>query len=73
MLQHAFAALERQIEAREVRITFLELIDDPQRLQVVLETAVFPHAFVERILAGVTERRVSEVVRRGISPRSGFR
>ena len=63
MLEHAFAAFEREIEAGELRVAFLEFIDDSQRLQVVLEAAVFAHAFVERVLAGVAERRVPEVVR----------
>ena len=40
----------------------LQLVDDAQRLQVVLEAAEIRHAFVERVLAGVAEGRVSEVV-----------
>ena len=63
VLEHAFAAFEREIEPGELGVALFELIDDAQRLQVVLEAAVFAHAFVERVLAGVSERRVPEVVR----------
>ena len=38
------------------------MIDDSQRLQVVLEAAELAHALVERVLAGMAERRVAEVV-----------
>src|SRR5208337_5309680 len=62
VLQDALAALEAQIEAVEFRVVFLELLDDAQRLQIVLESAEVPHAFVERILAGVSERGVPEIV-----------
>ena len=44
-------------------VALFELVDDAQRLQVVLEAAVRLHAVVQRVLAGVTERRVAEVVR----------
>ena len=47
----------------ELRIALLELIDRAQRLQVVLEAAVVAHAVVERILPGMTEGRVAEIVR----------
>ena len=46
------------------RVALFELVDDAQRLQVVLEAAVLAHAVVQRILAGVAERRVAEVVRK---------
>ena len=44
-------------------VALFELVDDAQRLQIVLEAAVRAHAFVERVLAGVPERRVAEIVR----------
>ena len=62
MLEDAFAAFEGEIETGELRVPFLELVDHAQRLQVVLEAAVVAHAFVERVLAGVSEGRVPEVV-----------
>ena len=63
MLEDSFARLEREVQAGKLRVALLELVDDAQRLQVVLEAAVLAHAFVERVLAGVAERRVAEVVR----------
>ena len=48
---------------RKLGVALLELVDDAQRLQVVLEAAVVAHAVVQRVLAGVAERRVAEVVR----------
>ena len=44
-------------------VALFELIDDAQRLQVVLEAAVLAHARVQRILAGVPKGRVPEIVR----------
>ena len=44
-------------------VAILEMLDDPQRLAVVIETAVVPPAMlVEHLLAQVTERRVAQVV-----------
>ncbi len=63
VLENAFPRLEHQVEARKIGVLRLEFVDDAQRLQVVLEAAEFPHAVVERILAGMAERRVPEIVR----------
>ena len=63
VLEDAFAAFEGEVEPGKLRVALLELIHHAQRLQVVLEAAVVAHAVVERVLAGVTERRVAEVVR----------
>ena len=63
MLEDALAHLEREIQAGELGVALLELVDDAQRLQVVLESAELAHAVVERVLAGVAERRVTQVVR----------
>ena len=63
VLENAFAAFERQVQPRELRIALFELIHDAQRLQVVLEAAVLAHACVQRILPRMTERRVAQIVR----------
>ncbi len=52
-----------EVEAVEGAVALLELVDHAQRLQVVLEAAVRLHALVQRVLPGVPERRVAEVVR----------
>ena len=63
VLQDALAGLEGQVQARELGVALLELVHDAQRLQVMLEAPELPHAFVQRVLPGMPERRVSEVVR----------
>src|SRR5580704_6996927 len=63
MFQDPLAALEGEVEAVEFGVLLLQLIDDPERLQVVLEAAEIAHALVQRILARVPERRVAEIVR----------
>ena len=62
MLEDAFARLEHQVEAVEGAVALFQQIDDAQALQVVLEAAVLLHAVVQRILAGMAEGRVAEVV-----------
>ena len=52
----------RQVEAVELGVMPLELGDDAQSVAVVVEAAVLSHAGVERILAGVPERRMAEIV-----------
>ena len=63
VLQDALAGLEHQVQPRELGVLRFEFVDDTQRLQVVLEAAVITHAGVQRVLTGMTERRVAEVVR----------
>src|SRR5690606_8424030 len=63
VLQDAFPRLERKVQARERGVALLELVDDAQRLQVVLEAAELVHARVQLVLPGMPERRVAEIVR----------
>ncbi len=66
MLDDAFADLERQIEAGEIQVALLELLDDAQRLQIVIEAlAVRAQQFVQLALARVAEGRVADVVDEG--------
>jgi hypothetical protein len=63
VLDDAFADLKRKIEPRKIQIALLELLDDAQRVQIVVEAiAVFAHAFVEFLFAGVAEGRMPDVV-----------
>ena len=68
MLENAFARLERQVQAVKLGVALLQVIDHTQALQVVLKAAKVGHAGVERVLAGVAKRRVTQVVRQ----RDGF-
>ncbi len=62
VLENPLAGLEGQVQAGEVRVFLLQFVDHPQRLQVVLEAAVGLHAAVQRVLTGVAEWRVPEIV-----------
>ena len=62
MLDEALQRLLRQIEAVEIGVAALQLGDEAQGLAVVVEAAVRRHAGVERVLAGVAERRMAEIV-----------
>ena len=62
MLQDALTRLKRQVQPVVSRIALFQLIHHPQRLQVVLEPAMGLHAPVQRILPGVPERGVAEVM-----------
>jgi hypothetical protein len=68
MLENAFARLVGQVEAVEGAIALLQQIDGAQALQVVLEAAMLPHASIQRILPGVAEWRMAQVV----GQRDGF-
>jgi len=63
VLQNAFAAFEGEVQPVEIRVALFEFVDHPQRLQIVFEAAEILHAFVQRILSGVSEGRMSQVMR----------
>ena len=63
MLDDAFAHFERQIQAGKIQIALLELLDDPQRLQIVIEAvSMLAHPLVELLFTRVAKRRVADVV-----------
>ena len=51
-----------EVEPVEGGVAALELGDDPERVAVVVEAAVAGHAGVERVLAGMPERGMAEIV-----------
>src|ERR1700722_14355982 len=51
-----------QVEAVELRVMPFKLRYDAQSVAVVVEAAVLGHAGIERVLAGMPERRVAEIV-----------
>jgi flagellar motor switch protein FliG len=55
----------REVEPGKARPFALNEADDSEALLIVLKAAVSSHAFVERILSGMSKRRVSQVVREG--------
>ena len=62
MLDEARKRRLGQVEPVERGVAALELGDDAQSVAVVVEAAVPGHAGVERVFAGMPERRVAEVV-----------
>src|SRR5580698_2493345 len=68
MLEDALARFETEVEAIERAVVFLEIVDHRKALQIVLEATMFAHALVERVLAGMAEWRMAEIV----GERNGF-
>ena len=62
VFQDAFARFECEVQAVEVGIALFQPVDHAKALQVEFEPAVRVHALVQRILARVAERGVSQVV-----------
>ncbi|MNI19250.1 hypothetical protein D3C73_726820 [compost metagenome] len=65
VLDHALDRLPAEVQAREARITGLQLGDDAEALDVVVEAAEGLHLLVQLVLARVAERRVAQVVGQG--------
>ena len=63
VLGDGLAHFPGQVQAAELRVAPLEDVHHAQAVEVVLEAAVVLHQLAERVLAGVAERRVPEVVR----------
>src|SRR6266478_6470216 len=63
MLDDAFANFKSEIQAGKIEIALFELLDDAQRVQIVIEmAAVRLHQFIKLSFAGVTEGRMADVV-----------
>ena len=62
MFEHALPRFEGQVDAVVIGVALFEVVHHPQTLQVVLEAAMGLHAPVQRILPGVPERGVAEVM-----------
>jgi hypothetical protein len=69
MFDDSLAHLEREIQAGEVKVALLELLDNSQGVEIVIEAvAMLAHARVELPLAGVAEGRMADVM----DEREGF-
>ena len=62
MFEHALPRFEGQVDAVVIGVALFKVVHHPQALQVVLEPAMGLHAPVQRILPGVPERGVAEVM-----------
>ncbi len=65
VLKYSFPGLMHEVETVEFGIAFLKEINRPERLEIVLESTEILHADVERLLAGVTERGVPQIMGKG--------
>ena len=63
VLHQTLERLPGEVEAIELGIAALQPGDDAQGLGVVVEAAMGRQRSVERLLAGMPERRMAEVVR----------
>src|SRR5207237_1130885 len=75
MLNNSFPHFECQVQSAKCCIALFEILDDSQRVQVVIkEKSVPPHGTIERFLSGVTEWKMTGVVTQswglGITPPS---
>src|SRR5882762_3112613 len=63
MLDDALANFKSEIQTWKIEIALFELLDDAQRVQIVIEkAAVSAHQLVELSLPGVAEGRMADVV-----------
>src|SRR5215472_9003308 len=59
----SFAHLECQIQAGKIQVALFELLDDPQRMQIMVEAlAELTHACIKLLFAGMSKRRMADVV-----------
>ena len=58
----AIEHLARKIQPRKAGVAGFEQLHDPQRLRVVVEAPFVCQQFVERVLAGMAQRRMADVV-----------
>ena len=63
LLHDGLERLPGEVQTIETRVAALELGHDAKALRVVIEAAVIVHAGIERAFAGVSERRMAEVMR----------
>jgi hypothetical protein len=63
MFENALTRFVSEIQAGKIRVLRFEVVDDTQRLKVVLESTMVSHARIQGILSGMAERRVTEIVR----------
>src|SRR6267378_986341 len=63
MLDDTLAHFKAEIQSGKIEIALFELLDDAQRVQIVIEmAAVRAHQFVELSLASMAERGMTDIV-----------
>ncbi len=64
VLDQTFERFPAQIEAVECRVATLKISHDTQGLRIVIEAAKVGETFIECTFAGMSERRMTKIVRR---------
>ena len=64
MLLQTLEHFERQVQTWKIRIRIFEQIHHAHTLPIVIEPAVLAHAFGQHLLARMSKRRVSQIVRK---------
>src|ERR1043166_5048716 len=68
MLDNSLAHFEGEIQAGELQIAVFELLDDTQRMEVVVKRCGMRlHEFIQLALAGVAKGRMTDVMDEGES------
>src|SRR5208282_6639630 len=63
MLDDALADFKRKIQSAKSGVADFEVLDNPERVQVVIERKpVLAHGRIERLFSGVAKRRMPKVV-----------
>ena len=63
VLDDSLAHFERQIQSAEGSVSLLKVLDDSQRVQVVVkEKSVPSHRRIQRLLPGMAEWRMADVM-----------
>ncbi len=66
VLDDAFPHFKRQVQAAKTSIAHLKILDDTQRVQVVIEEgSMLSHSCVQSFFAGMAKGRMSNVVHQG--------
>src|SRR5689334_15134271 len=63
MLDDSFAYFKRQVQPAKCSVTLFEVLDYPQRVQVVVKKkSMAPHRHIQRFFSGMTEWGMSNIV-----------
>ncbi len=63
MLDHAFERFPGKVQPVELGVAMFQLGDQAKRVRIMIEPADGSCRCAQRLLAGMTERRVAEIVR----------
>ena len=62
VLSQTFTHLERQVQASKIRIRVFEELHNTQALSIMFESSMLLHTFRQHFFAGMSERRMPEIM-----------